>query len=73
MFTKEQVEILWTKDYDDFSFYDKNREIDYGHCEKKIQESLVNNGWLKDFPMVVVIDSRGENLYDTSAKEFSEV
>lgn len=53
MFTKEQVEILWTKDYDDFSFYDKNREIDYRHCEKKIQESLVNNGWLKDFPMVV--------------------
>lgn len=52
-FTKEQQEILWSKDYDDFTFYDCNREIDYKHCEKKIQQSLLQYGWLKSFPMVV--------------------
>ena len=50
---KQSVEILWTNEYDKFHFYDKNREIDYRHCEKKIQESLLLHGWIKAFPMIV--------------------
>ena len=57
-FKRQNLEILWTKDYDDFQFYDKNREIDYHHCEKKIQESLLLHGWLRSFPMIVDRDLR---------------
>lgn len=52
-FKKQNLEIFWTKDYDNFRFYSKNREIDFRHCDKKIQESLLLHGWLKTFPMIV--------------------
>lgn len=52
-FTKEAIEILWTKDYDDFEFYDKNRQIDFKHADKKIQKSLIEQGLLKSHPMIV--------------------
>lgn len=47
------LEVRWTNDYDKFKIYEKNREIDYRHCDKKIQESLLLHGWLKTFPMIV--------------------
>lgn len=52
-FKRQYLEVIWTNDYDKFQFYEKNREIDYNHCEKKIQESLLLHGWLKAFPMIV--------------------
>lgn len=55
---RQILEIFWTKDYDRFKFYKMNREVDYHHCEKKIQESLLVHGWLKSFPMIVDRDLR---------------
>ena len=49
----QTLRIMWTKEYDKFKIYEKNREIDYRHCEKKIQESLLLHGWLKTYPMIV--------------------
>ena len=28
--------------------------------------------WVKDFPVIVVIDSKGNNLYETAIKEYME-
>lgn len=52
-FKKENLDLYWTKDYDAFTMYDRNREIDNNHCEKRIQQSLLVNGWLKTNPMLV--------------------
>lgn len=52
-FKKENLEVLWTKDYEDFSFYERNRIVKDKGSESKIEASLVAHGWMKSHPMIV--------------------
>lgn len=51
--TVETSDIFWTDEYDAFKFYDLNRDIDNNYVSNKIKKSLLEQGWLPQFPMVV--------------------
>lgn len=49
----QHSEIIWTDEYDAFNLYKMNRDIDNNYVVNKIKKSLVEQGWLADYPMIV--------------------
>lgn len=49
----QHSEIIWTDEYDAFNLYEMNRDIDKNYVVNKIKKSLLEQGWLPDFPMLV--------------------
>ena len=56
MTRREQITLYWTTDYERFSFLKENRDADTIERRKKLKEtrrSIEENGFLRDYPVVV--------------------